>query len=164
VLRALKDCFISWAESAGGYRTATEPESPIWIFCLVHCTLLFPGTRFNFSEVIGNGFAAGIPNLYYTASDRCFRTTGVNWIKQIISDGLANVLKEFWPDIHDRMHHRKATNLSPPHLGPALKSWRNLQSPTYAKMPSQVQGSSFPLPRSRRGGQGMRSPKDVIAA
>lgn len=65
------------------------------------------GTRFNYSEVIGNGFAAGIANLYYPAQDRSLKTTGVNWAEQLISDGLANVLKEFWPDIRDLIHHRK---------------------------------------------------------
>ncbi|MFZ0818583.1 MAG: hypothetical protein WAM91_00820 [Candidatus Acidiferrales bacterium] len=64
-------------------------------------------TSFNFSEVIGNGFAAGIANLYYPAQDRNLRSTGINWGEQIISDGLANILKEFWPDIHDRIHRKK---------------------------------------------------------
>ncbi len=63
-------------------------------------------TGFNFSEISGNGFAAAIANVYYPAQDRTVRSTGINWGEQIISDGLANVLKEFWPDIHDRMHRK----------------------------------------------------------
>ena len=64
-------------------------------------------TGFNYSEIIGNGFAAGLANAYYPAQDRTLRDTGVNWGEQVISDGLANVVKEFWPDIHDRLHRKK---------------------------------------------------------
>ncbi len=64
-------------------------------------------TGFNFSEVVGNGFAAGVANLYYPAQDRNLRSTGVNWGEQVLADGLANIVKEFWPDIHDAMHRKK---------------------------------------------------------
>jgi len=64
-------------------------------------------TGFNYSEIIGNGFAAGLANVYYPAQDRTLRNTGVNWGEQVVADGLANIVKEFWPDIHDRLHRKK---------------------------------------------------------
>ncbi len=64
-------------------------------------------TGFNYSEIIGNGVAAGIGNLYYPAQDRTLRTTGVNWGEQVLADGIANVVKEFWPDLHDFMRRKK---------------------------------------------------------
>ncbi len=53
---------------------------------------------FNFPEVLGNGYAAGIGNLYYrdstTGRDNLSRFTTL-----ISADALGNVLKEFWPDV-----------------------------------------------------------------
>lgn len=57
------------------------------------------GSQFNYSEIIGNGAAAGISNLYYPSRTRTWTKTGQRWIQQIALDGAFNVLKEFWPDI-----------------------------------------------------------------
>lgn len=65
------------------------------------------GSRFNFSEILGNGVSVGISNLYYPES----RTYSANFSKlalQIGTDAASNVLKEFWPDIKQRMHRKKA--------------------------------------------------------
>ena len=56
------------------------------------------GTRFNFSEVIGNGVMASFGNLYYP-TDRTVGDTVNRWGMQIATDAFSNVLKEFWPDI-----------------------------------------------------------------
>jgi hypothetical protein len=64
------------------------------------------GHMFNFSEILGNGAAVAISNAYYpdgrTASDNLGRF-GV----QIGLDMAGNVLKEFWPDIYDKLGHKK---------------------------------------------------------
>ena len=57
------------------------------------------GETFNFSEIIGNGAAAGISDLYYPRPERTWTKTGQKWATQIGLDGVFNVLKEFWPDI-----------------------------------------------------------------
>jgi hypothetical protein len=54
---------------------------------------------FNFSEIGGNGLAAGVSNLYYPESQRTWVKTRQKWTEQIAVDGILNVLKEFWPDI-----------------------------------------------------------------
>jgi hypothetical protein len=57
------------------------------------------GRSFNYSEIIGNGAAAGIADLYYPAPERTFGKTADKWVLQIGLDGASNFLKEFWPDI-----------------------------------------------------------------
>jgi hypothetical protein len=54
----------------------------------------------NISEIVGNGAAAGISNLYYPSQDRTWTKTGQKWIIQIGLDGASNLVKEFWPDVN----------------------------------------------------------------
>lgn len=64
------------------------------------------GSRFNFSEVLGNGVSVAASNLYYPES----RTYSANLSKlalQIGTDAISNVLKEFWPDVKQRMQKKK---------------------------------------------------------
>lgn len=66
------------------------------------------GTTFNFSEIVGNGLGAGVSDLYYPRQERTMGQTGVKWATQIGIDGIANLLKEFWPDIsHRALHDRQ---------------------------------------------------------
>jgi hypothetical protein len=58
---------------------------------------------FNTSEIVGNGIAAGISNLYYPAADRSFGSTASKWGQQIGLDTGFNIMKEFWPDIRHKL-------------------------------------------------------------
>jgi len=61
--------------------------------------------RFNFSEIAGNSVAVAISNAYNPDT----RDVGENLEKlgmQLGTDAISNVLKEFWPDIKRRLHHR----------------------------------------------------------
>jgi hypothetical protein len=60
---------------------------------------------FNFSEVVGNGAAAGISTLYYPSKYSTWTKTGQKWIVQIGLDGGANLVKEFWPDVNAHLFH-----------------------------------------------------------
>ena len=67
------------------------------------------GTRFNFSEVVGNSITVGISNAYYPDT----RTVNSNVGKltaQLATDAFSNVLKEFWPDVKRRLHRGHQTN------------------------------------------------------
>jgi hypothetical protein len=64
--------------------------------------------RFNFSEFLGNAVTAGIGNAYYTR-DRTLGDNAGRLGTQVMADSIANVLKEFWPDI------KKAFHLGPLH-------------------------------------------------
>jgi hypothetical protein len=64
------------------------------------------GSSFNFSEVIGNGAAAGISGLYYPSGYATWTKTGQRWADQLALDAVFNVLKEFWPDIRHSVLHQ----------------------------------------------------------
>lgn len=65
------------------------------------------GTSFNFSEVIGTGLGSGLTSMYYPGQERTAAKVLNNWETQLVSDGLANIIKEFWPDIRRKLHHEK---------------------------------------------------------
>ena len=60
--------------------------------------------QLNASELIGNFAAASMANMYYP-SGRTVSATLSRWGSQLLWDALANELKEFWPDIHQRLTH-----------------------------------------------------------
>jgi hypothetical protein len=63
------------------------------------------GTRFNFSEVVGNTVATAISNAYNPDT----RDASENLEKlglQLGTDAISNVLKEFWPDVKHWLHRR----------------------------------------------------------
>lgn len=59
---------------------------------------------FNVSEIGGTAAAAGLSNLYYSPADRTVGATMTRWGTQVMWDTVANELKEFWPDIHSKLH------------------------------------------------------------
>ncbi len=59
--------------------------------------------RFNNSEIEGNLLAAGISNFYYPPVNRGVSTTFVKFGIGVVSDAGFNVLKEFWPDMRQRV-------------------------------------------------------------
>jgi hypothetical protein len=65
------------------------------------------GTSFNYSEIVGNGFEAGLSNLYYPPEERSLRNTAVNWAAQIEAATINNVVREFWPDIRRKIFRQK---------------------------------------------------------
>ena len=64
-------------------------------------------SQFNYSEIAGNGVAAGIALAYHPAEDRSFSNTMSVWGTQLVWDGISNELKEFWPDIRRRLTRHK---------------------------------------------------------
>lgn len=65
------------------------------------------GTRFNFSEVVGNGLEAGLSNAYYPPQERGLSQTAANWGTQMESAVLNHVFQEFWPDIRKKVFRQK---------------------------------------------------------
>jgi hypothetical protein len=63
------------------------------------------GTRFNFSEWLGNASSVAISNAYYP-EDRTFVDNGTKLLMQVGTDAVSQVLKEFWPDIKRKMFHK----------------------------------------------------------
>ena len=65
------------------------------------------GTRFNYSEWLGNASAVAISNTYYP-DGRTFADNGTKLLMQVGTDAVSQVLKEFWPDIRRKMFHKKS--------------------------------------------------------
>jgi hypothetical protein len=63
------------------------------------------GTRFNFSEWLGNASAVAISNAYYPDT-RTARDNSLKLIQQIGTDAASQVLKEFWPDVQRKFFHK----------------------------------------------------------
>jgi hypothetical protein len=71
------------------------------------------GTQFNYSEVIGNATATAISTAYY--ADNRTAADGVSKLGvQLGVDMVANILKEFWPDLDRkfRRQHRRTQRLT----------------------------------------------------
>ncbi len=71
------------------------------------------GKTVNIAELGGNGAAVAISNAYYPDT----RNVSDNVQKlsmQLATDAFSNVLKEFWPDIRRRLHHRHAAEVEEP--------------------------------------------------
>jgi len=61
----------------------------------------------NISEIVGNGAAAGIANLYYPSQERTWTKTGQRWLTQVGLDGASNLIKEYWPYLNSKFFHGK---------------------------------------------------------
>jgi hypothetical protein len=64
------------------------------------------GQRFNFSEWGGNATGVAISNLYHPDGRDALDNT-YKLLEQCATDGISQVLKEFWPDIKQKLFHRK---------------------------------------------------------
>lgn len=64
------------------------------------------GLSFNWSEVGGNLLEAGLSNAYYPPQERGVGQTFRDWGTQMESAALNNIVKEFWPDIHQKLFGR----------------------------------------------------------
>ena len=69
-------------------------------------------TRFNYSESIGNATAAAISNVYYPEEERTAARNAKTFGFLILYDGLSNVLKEFWPDVHHKLAHKNTPQVA----------------------------------------------------
>ena len=62
---------------------------------------------FNVSEVFGAGAAAGLSNLYYPSASRSLGNTSTQWALDVAIDAGSFWVREFWPDINNRVFHNK---------------------------------------------------------
>jgi hypothetical protein len=61
------------------------------------------GKSFNFSEIVGDGLEAGLANVYYPPQERGWNKTADSWGVGVESAAANNLIKEFWPDIHQAL-------------------------------------------------------------
>lgn len=63
------------------------------------------GTRFNYSEWLGNSTGVAISNLYHP-DERDWKDNTGKLLEQCATDGISQILKEFWPDIKHKLFHK----------------------------------------------------------
>jgi len=63
------------------------------------------GTRFNYSEWLGNSTGVAISNLYHP-DERDAVDNVTKLLEQCATDGISQILKEFWPDIKHKLFHK----------------------------------------------------------
>jgi hypothetical protein len=63
------------------------------------------GTRFNYSEWLGNAAGVAISNAYYPDT-RDWSDNATKLLEQCATDAVSQVLKEFWPDIKRKWFHK----------------------------------------------------------
>jgi hypothetical protein len=63
------------------------------------------GTRFNYSEWLGNSTGVAISNLYHP-DERDALDNVEKLLEQCATDGISQILKEFWPDIKHKLFHK----------------------------------------------------------
>jgi hypothetical protein len=63
------------------------------------------GTRFNYSEWLGNATAVAVSNAYYP-DNRNVTGNVTKLLEQVGTDAISQVLKEFWPDIKRKLFHK----------------------------------------------------------
>ena len=66
-------------------------------------------TQFNYSEWAGSAVAAALSNTYHPPADRNALNSANIWITQLWGDAVSFELKEFWPDIHRKLHKKQQT-------------------------------------------------------
>jgi hypothetical protein len=66
-------------------------------------------SQFNASEIFGSASAAAISTYgYHPENDKTLGNAASVWGTQVAYDGLAFVVKEFWPDIRRKIHSKRA--------------------------------------------------------
>ena len=62
--------------------------------------------QFNYSEWAGSAIAAALSNTYHPPANRSALNSANIWLTQLWGDALSFEIKEFWPDIKRKLHHK----------------------------------------------------------
>ncbi len=62
-------------------------------------------TRFNYSEWLGNAASVALSNTYYP-DNRTATLSAAKLVEECGTDAVSQVLKEFWPDIKQKLFHK----------------------------------------------------------
>jgi hypothetical protein len=65
-------------------------------------------TTFNFSEILGSATGAAIGTTYRVGNEKSVGDAASDWGTQVGWDAVADLLKEFWPDIRNKFHHNNS--------------------------------------------------------
>jgi len=68
---------------------------------------------FNYAGILGMSLGIGLSNAYYPAASVNGREVAQRFGTSLLSASLGNILPEFWPDIHGKLFHHKASGSAP---------------------------------------------------
>lgn len=71
------------------------------------------GRSFNWSNSLGAVSSGSVSNAYYPAADRGFALTMSRAGISLLYGSLGGLGSEFWPDINQRLHHHRKSQLEP---------------------------------------------------
>lgn len=74
--------------------------------------------RFNYSGIIGMSMGIGLSNAYYPDASVSGKEIASRFGTSTLASALSNILPEFWPDIHEKLFHRKPRPPNPPPPAP----------------------------------------------
>jgi len=63
--------------------------------------------RFNFSGIFGMSMGIALSNVYYPDRSVNANEVGYRFGTSMVASALANLLPEFWPDVHQKLFHHK---------------------------------------------------------
>jgi hypothetical protein len=69
--------------------------------------------RFNFSGMLGMSMGIALSNAYYPDKSVSAGEVGYRFGTSAVASALANLLPEFWPDVHEKFFRRKPHNPTP---------------------------------------------------
>ena len=68
-------------------------------------------STFNYAAILGMGMGIGLSNVYYPAASVTGTEVAKRFGTSLAASALYNMLPEFWPDIHQKIFHRKADSI-----------------------------------------------------
>ena len=68
---------------------------------------------FNYSGIIGMSMGIALSNAYYPPGSVNAGEVGYRFGSSLIGSALGNILPEFWPDVHEKLFHRKSKPQNP---------------------------------------------------
>ncbi len=80
------------------------------------------GRAFNYSNVLGAFTSGGLSNLYYPSADRGFSLTMSRSALALAYGEVGGLFDEFWPDIHQKLFHRRKPDSVPDNPRPSTNS------------------------------------------
>jgi len=70
--------------------------------------------RFNYSGILGMSMGIGLSNAYYPDASVNGEEVASRFGTSLLATALGNLLPEFWPDIHEKLLHRKSHHPNQP--------------------------------------------------
>lgn len=65
------------------------------------------GTSFNWPNMLGAGMSTGLSYTYFPPASRNAEAMALEFVSDVFGSGFANLAIEFWPDVRQKIFHRR---------------------------------------------------------